>query len=83
MSLRSLVRSRWLWAVVIVWWVLAILGVFRVREGINWGLPIAVMATLIVAGLKAVESLTHPAQTAQQAKRRTAQKTKQLESRKV
>jgi hypothetical protein len=70
MSLRSLVRSRWLWAVVLVWWVFAVLGVFQVRGGINWGLPIAVMATLIVAGLKAVESLTRPAQTAQQAAKR-------------
>ena len=71
MSLRSLVRSRWLWAVVIVWWVLAILGVFvSINTGINWGLPIAVMATLIVAGLKAAEYLTRPAQTAQQAAKR-------------
>ena len=70
MSLRSLVRSRWLWAVVIVLWMFAVLKVFQVRGGINWGLPIAVMATLIVAGLKAVESLTRPTQTAQQAAKR-------------
>ena len=74
MSLRSLVRSRWLWAVVIVLWMFAVLKVFQVRGGINWGLTIAVMATLIVAGLKAVESLTRPAQTAQQAKRRKTRK---------
>ena len=71
MSLRSVVRSRWLWAVVIVLWVFAVLGVFRsINTGINWGLLIAVMATLIVAGLKAVESLTRPTQTAQQAAKR-------------
>ena len=74
MSLRSLVRSQGLWAVVIVLWVFALLGVFQsIATGINWGWPIAIIGTLVVAAVKGVEYLTRPAQAAQQEKQRTAQ----------
>ena len=61
MSLRNLVRSQWWWAVVIVLWMFALLGVFQVRDGINWGFPIAIVAFLIVVVAKAAEYLTRPA----------------------
>ena len=62
MSLRSLVRSRWLWVVVIVLWVFALLGVFQsIATWINWGWPIAIIGTLVVAAVKGVEYLTRPA----------------------
>lgn len=67
MSLRSLVRSQWWWMVVLVLLVFAFLGVFQVRDGINWGFPIAIMVTLIVVVAKVTEYLTRPAQTARQA----------------
>ena len=74
MSLRSLVRSQGLWAVVIVLWMLALLGVFQVRDGINWGWPIAIIGTLVVAAVKGVEYLTRPAQAAQQEKQHEPRK---------
>jgi hypothetical protein len=74
MSLRNLIRSQGWWAVVIVLWMLALLGVFQVRDGINWGFPIAIMITLIIVVAKAAEYLTRPDQTAQQAGRHSAQK---------
>ena len=62
MSLRRLVRSQWLWAVVIVLWMLGVLGVFQsIATRINWGLPIAIIGTLVVAAVKGVEYLTRPA----------------------
>ena len=61
MSLRSLVRSQGLWAIVIVLWMLALLGVFQVRDGINLGWSIAIIGTLVVAVVKGIEYLTRPA----------------------
>ena len=76
MSMRNLVRSQWWWAVVLVLWAFAFLGVFQsIKTGINWGFPIAIMVTLIIVVAKVAEYLTRPAHT--------AQKAKQLESRKV
>ena len=74
MSLRSLIKNKWWWAVVLVLWAFAFLGVFQVREGINWGFPIAIMVTLLILVAKAVEYLTRPAQTARQAVRHTDKK---------
>ena len=74
MSLRSLIKNKWWWAVVLVLWAFAFLGVFQVREGINWGFPIAIMVTLLILVAKAVEYLTRPAQTAQQAVRHTTRR---------
>ena len=68
MSLRSLVRSQWWWAVVLVLWAFAFLGVFQsITTGINWGFPIAIMVTLLVLVAKAVEYLTRPAKTSKKA----------------
>ena len=66
MSLRSLVKSQWWWVVVLVLWVFALLGVFQsITTGINWGFPIAIVATFLVLVAKAMEYLTRPAQTTQ------------------
>ncbi len=65
-QVRKIVQDwRW-WIVIFVLWMLALLGVFQVRDGINWGFSIAIMVTLIVLVAKAVERLTRPARTAQQ-----------------
>ncbi len=54
--------------VVLVLWAFAFLEVFAsIKTGINWGFPIAIMVTLIVAAAKVVEYLTRPAQTAHMA----------------
>lgn len=66
MSLRSLVRSQWWWAVVLVLWVLALLGIFPGDiTGVN--IMVAFPVTILVAVAKVTEYLTRPAQTAQQA----------------
>ena len=63
MSLQSLVRSQWWWAVVLVLWVLEFLGItYTFVEFVQ-----AIAITLIIAAAKAVEYLTRPAQTARQA----------------
>ena len=67
MSLRSLIRSQWWWMVVFVLLVFSLLGVFQVRDGINWGFPITIVAFIIVIVVKVAEYLTRPAQTARQA----------------
>ena len=66
MSLQSLVRSQWWWAVVLVLWVLALFGIFPGDiTGVN--IMVAFPATILVATAKAVEYLTRPDQTARQA----------------
>ena len=61
MSLRNLIRSQWWWAVVLVLWVFAFLGVFQsIKTGVNLGFPIAIVATLVVLVEKAAEYLTRP-----------------------
>ena len=63
MSIRSLIRSQWWWAVVIVLWVLALLGIFPGDiTGVN--IMVAFPATILVVVAKAAEYLTRPAQTA-------------------
>ncbi len=70
MSLRSLVRSQWWWAVVLVLWVLVLLGItYTFVEFVQ-----AIAITLIVAVTKGAEYLTRPAQTARQAGRHSAKK---------
>ncbi len=70
MSLRSLVRSQWWWAVVLVLWVLVLLGItYTFVEFVQ-----AIAITLIVAVAKGAEYLTRPAQTARQAGRHSAKK---------
>ncbi len=80
MSLRSLIRSQWWWAVVLVLWVLELLGVFVITniqtgQTLDLGIVPILMLTLVVIVAKAAEHLTRPT--------KTAQKAKQLESRKV
>ncbi len=73
MSLRSLIRSQWWWAVVLVLWVLAVLGVFPGDiTGVN--LMVALPLTILVLVAKGAEYLTRPAQTARQAGRHSAKK---------
>jgi NADH:ubiquinone oxidoreductase subunit 6 (subunit J) len=68
MSLRNLIRSQGWWAVVLVLWAFAFLGVFQsIKTEINWGFPIAIMITLIIFVAKVAEYLTRPDQTVQQA----------------
>ncbi len=79
MSLRSLVRSQGLWAVVIVLWVLDFLGVFvitNIRTGqiIDLGFVPILILTIVVIVAKGVEYLTRPAQAAQQEKQREPRK---------
>ena len=70
MSLRSLIRSQWWWAVVLVLWVLVLLGITcTFVEFVQ-----AIAITLIVAVAKGAEYLTRPAQTARQAGRHSAKK---------
>ena len=73
MSLRSLVRSQWWWAVVLVLWTLAVLGVFP-GDITGSNIMVAFPATVLVAVAKRAEYLTRPAQTAQQAGRHSAKK---------
>ena len=62
MSLRNLVRSQWWWAVVLVLWVLALLGIFPGDiTGVN--LMVALPLTILVIVAKAAEYLTRPAIT--------------------
>ena len=73
MSLRSLVKSQGLWAVVIVLWMLALLGVFPGDiTGVN--IMVAFPATILVIVANGVEYLTRPAQAAQQEKQREPRK---------
>ena len=79
MSLRSLVKSQWWWAVVIVLWVLDFLGVFvitNIRTGqiIDLGFVPILILTIVVIVAKGVEYLTRPAQAAQQEKQREPRK---------
>ena len=70
MLLRSLVRSQWWWAVVIVLWMLELLGItYTFVEFVQ-----AIAITLIIAVVKGVEYLTRPAQAAQQEKQREPRK---------
>ena len=70
MSLRSLIRSQWWWAVVLVLWTLVLLGItYTFVEFVQ-----AIAITLIVAVAKGAEYLTRPAQTARQAGRHSAKK---------
>ena len=69
MSLRSLVRSQWWWAVVIVLWMLDFLGVFVIMniqtgQTVDLGFVPILMLTLVVIVAKGVEYLTRPAKTA-------------------
>ena len=62
MSLRSLVSSQWWWAVVLVLWVLAVLGIFPGDiTGVN--LMVALPLTILVIVAKVAEYLTRPAIT--------------------
>ena len=70
MSLRSLIKNKWWWAVVLVLWVLVLLGItYTFVEFLQ-----AIAITLIVAVAKGAEYLTRPAQTARQAGRHSAKK---------
>jgi hypothetical protein len=65
MSLRSLVRSQWWWAVVLVLWVLEFLGVFVIKniqtgQTIDLGFVPILMLTLVVIVAKVAEYLTRP-----------------------
>ncbi len=73
MSLRSLIRSQWWWAVVLVLWTLAVLGVFP-GDITGSNIMVAFPATVLVAVAKGAEYLTRPAQTARQAGRHSAKK---------
>ena len=73
MSLRSLIRIQWWWAVVLVLWTLAVLGVFP-GDITGSNIMVAFPATVLVAVAKGAEYLTRPEQTAHQAASHTAQK---------
>ncbi len=66
MSLRSLVRSQWWWAVVVVLWLFDFLGVFVITniqtgQTLDLGIVPILMLTLVVIVAKAAEYLTRPA----------------------
>ena len=68
MSLRSLVRSQWWWAVVVVLWLFDFLGVFVITniqtgQTLDLGFVPILMLTLVVIVAKAAEYLTRPAIT--------------------
>ncbi len=64
MSLRNIVRSRWLWVAVVVAWVVCFLRILQVREGPNLGLLLGMVVTLLVVLAKLLEYLTRPKQNA-------------------
>ena len=70
MSLRSLIKNQWWWAVVLVLWVFEFLGIFYTLADF----VLVIVVTLLVLVAKAVEYLTRPAQTARQAVRHTDKK---------
>jgi hypothetical protein len=79
MSLRSLIKNQWWWAVVLVLWVFEFLGVFVITniqtgQTVDLGFLPVLTLTLLILVAKAVEYLTRPASVARQAVRHTDKK---------